>query len=133
MIAGIGIDVVDCARFCELAREPGSVFVDRTFTAHERRTASSRPSGEPMTHLAARYAAKEACVKALSQALAPSPLPQELASLLDIEVVNDDDARPQLVLSGQVRALAEEAGVRTLHLSLSHDGAFAAAVVVAER
>ncbi len=135
MIAGLGIDVVDLASFSQLVREPGTAFLERTFTAQERQTASSRPSGEPMVHLAARYAAKEACVKALAQALASSPiaLPKELAALTEIEVINDEHARPSLALCGRVRALTREAGVRILHLSMSHDGPFAAAVVVAER
>ncbi len=133
MIAGTGIDVVDCAAFEALLREPGSAFEARTFTAAERALAYARPSGAPVTHLAARYAAKEAAVKALSQALSPSPLPRALADLAEIEVVCDDDSRPSLTLRGRVRALAEGAGVTRLHLSLSHDGAVATAIVIAER
>lgn len=133
MIAGTGIDVVDCAAFEALLREPGSAFEARTFTAAERALAYARLSGAPVTHLAARYAAKEAAVKALSQALSPSPLPRALADLAEIEVVCDDDSRPSLTLRGRVRALAEGAGVTRLHLSLSHDGAVATAIVIAER
>ena len=133
MIAGTGIDVVDCARFTALLREPGSAFEARTFTAAERAVARARPSGEPAAHLAARYAAKEATVKALSQALAPGPLPRGLADLAEIEVVCDEDARPSIALRGRVRALAEAAGVTRLHLSMSHDGAIATAIVIAER
>lgn len=133
MIAGVGIDVVDLPRFESLLREPGSAFEARTFTAVERRDAAARPSRDPARHLAARYAAKEACVKALSQALAPAPLPAELADLAEIEVACDDQGRPSLLLRGRVRALAERAGVAALHVSLSHDGAVATAVVIAER
>lgn len=133
MIAGVGIDVVDCARFADLLREPGTAFVSKTFTPHERQAAAARPSGTPEVHLAARFAAKEACVKALSQALAPQPLPGALADLTEIEVVVDSESRPQLSLSGRVRALAEQAGVRCLHVSLSHDGPVATALVLAER
>lgn len=133
MIAGTGIDVVDTARFEALLREPGSVFEARTFTAAERAVSYARSSGRPAMHLAARYAAKEAVVKALSQAMAPSPLPVALADLAEIEVVCDDDRRPSLSLRGRVRALAEDAGVTRLHLSMSHDGAVATAIVIAER
>ncbi len=133
MIAGTGIDVVDCARFEALLREPGSAFEARTFTASERAVSYSRRNNDPVTHLAARYAAKEATVKALSQALAPAPLPRALADLSEIEVLCDDDERPSLSLRGRVRALAEEAGVARLHLSMSHDGAVATAIVIAER
>jgi holo-[acyl-carrier protein] synthase len=133
VIAGVGIDVVDCARFEALLADPGSEFAARTFTAAERNVAESRPSRTPAVHLAARYAAKEACVKALSAALAPSPLPSALAPLSEIEVLNDEENRPFLVLKGTVRATCESARVRVLHLSLSHDGPMAAAVVIAER
>lgn len=133
MILGTGIDVVDCARFAELLREPGTAFEARTFTVAERALSHARPSGVPEMHLAARYAAKEATLKALSQSLAPSPLPRALADLTEIEVVCDDDHRPSLALRGRMRALAEDAGVTRLHLSMSHDGGIATAIVIAER
>jgi holo-[acyl-carrier protein] synthase len=133
MIAGVGIDVVDHARFAALIAEPGTSFVEKTFTPMERAAAESRASRDPSQHLAARYAAKEACVKALSSALSPTPLPEALADLAEIEVVSDAEHRPQLALKGRVRALAEQAGVRTIHVSLTHDGPVAAAVVVVER
>jgi holo-[acyl-carrier protein] synthase len=131
MIAGVGIDVVDASTF-DTSFE-GSAFLERTFTAHERATAASRPSHNPTLRLAARFAAKEACVKALSQALAPAPLPKRLADLTEIEVLVDDDARPSLALRGHVLALADKAGVVRLHVSLSHDGNLATALVIAER
>ncbi len=136
MVAGIGLDVVQIPAFAALLNEPGTVFAERTFTVGERRAAVARAaagSGRPEIHLAARYAAKEACVKALSQALAPAPLPRALADLSEIEVVCDAEGRPSLVLSGRVRALAEQAGVDTIHVSLSHDGDVATAMVVVER
>ncbi len=133
MIVGIGLDTVDRGRFELLLHEPGSAFAARTFTPGERHAAAGRPSGDPVRHLAARYAAKEACVKALSQSLAPGPLPVALADLAEIEVVCDDDHRPSLALHGRMRALAEQAGITALHVSLSHDGPVATAMVVAER
>ena len=133
MVAGVGIDVVDCNQFGQLLAEPGSAFADRTFTPSERLTAHRRPSGQPHLHLAARYAAKEACVKALSQAVAPAPLPRALADLAEIEVLSDEEQRPSLQLTGRVRAFADAAGVARLHVSLSHDGPVATAIVIAER
>jgi holo-[acyl-carrier protein] synthase len=133
VIAGIGIDVVDCARFAELLKEPGTAFSERVFTPQERAVAHARPSGAPHVHLAARYAAKEACVKAISQALAPAPLPAALADLSEIEIICDTELRPYLALRGRVRGLAEQAGIRHLHVSLSHDGPVATAFVLAER
>lgn len=136
MVAGIGIDVVQIDAFAALLNEPGTVFALRTFTSRERQAASARAaagSGRPEIHLAARFAAKEACVKALSQALAPGPLPRALADLQEIELVCDAEGRPSLVLSGRVLEFAEQAGVGALHVSLSHDGDVATAMVLVER
>lgn len=133
MIAGVGIDLVDVTRMRALLDEPGTTFAERVFSSAERATAAARPSGDPAMHLAARFAAKEACVKALSQALAPAPLPRAMADLRDIEVLVDEDGRPSLALAGTVRALAESARIVAIHLSLTHDGPSAAAVVVLER
>ena len=134
MLLGLGLDVVDTARFAELLAEPGTAFGARVFTPQERLTAAARPSGTPAVHLAARYAAKEATIKALSQALAPAPLPPGLGGpddLVAIEVLNDAAGRPSLALSGRMRALAERVGVTHLHVSLSHDGGIAQAIVLA--
>ncbi len=133
MIAGVGIDVVDLPRFAALLHEPGSAWQARTFTAMERAAAEARPSGDPTQHLAARFAAKEAFVKALSQSLAPGPLPEALLDLREVEVICDDAGRPSLALHGRARALADAAGLARIHVSLSHDGAVATALVVTER
>lgn len=115
MIVGIGIDVVDVARFAEtLERTPA--MRERVFTAAE---------GElPMASLAARFAAKEALAKALG---APSGLLWH-----DCEIVKDDEGRPTFRLSGSVAARAVALRAHTVHLSLSHDAGIASAVVVAE-
>lgn len=136
MIAGVGADLVQLSAFAALLDEPGTVFAEWTFTAGERADAEARAargSRRPVEHLGARFAAKEACVKALSQALAPGPLPRETADLREIEIVLDADARPALRLHGRVAALARQAGVTALHVSLSHEGDAALAFVVAER
>ena len=115
MIVGIGVDVVDVARFEEtLARTPG--VRSRLFTAAERDL--------PAPSLAARFAAKEALAKALG---APKGLAWH-----DAEVRHSTDGAPQLALSGTVEAAAAAKGARTWHLSLSHDGGLAVAFVVAE-
>jgi holo-[acyl-carrier protein] synthase len=115
VIVGIGVDVVDVARFeASLARTPG--LADRLFTEIER--------GLPAASLAARFAAKEAVAKALG---APAGL-----SWHDAEVRTDEDGRPRLVVTGTVATAAGNVGVRSWHLSLSHDGGAAVAMVVAE-
>jgi holo-[acyl-carrier protein] synthase len=74
--------------------------------------------------LAARFAAKEALAKALG---APAGL-----LWTDAEVVTEDSGQPRLVVTGTVAARAEELGVRSWHVSLSHDAGVASAVVIAE-
>ncbi|MFL6072931.1 MAG: holo-ACP synthase [Mycobacteriales bacterium] len=121
MIVGIGIDVVPVDRFAEtLRRTPG--LADRLFTAAERTT----PHGEPRTpeSLAARFAAKEALAKALG---APGDL-----HWTDAEVRTHESGQPTLAVWGTVARAAEAAGVRRWHVSLSHDGGIASAMVVAE-
>ena len=121
MIIGVGIDVVPVHRFAEtLVRTPA--LRDRLFTAAEQRTPSGAPrSGES---LAARFAAKEALAKALG---VPGGL-----SWHDAEVAVGGSGRPSLVVRGTVAAAAASAGVRSWHVSLSHETGLAAAVVVAE-
>lgn len=121
MIIGVGIDVVPVERFAaSLERTPG--LRDRLFTAAEQRTPSGAPrSGES---LAARFAAKEALAKALG---APGDLHWH-----DAEVTVGEHGRPHLEVRGSVAGRAAQLGVSSWHLSLSHDGGIASAVVVAE-
>jgi holo-[acyl-carrier protein] synthase len=115
MIVGVGIDVVDIARFEQaLTRTPG--LAGRLFTEGER--------GLPARSLAARFAAKEALAKALG---APRGL-----LWTDAEIVTSPGGRPHLQVSGTVAAAAAQLGVTSWHLSLSHDAGIASAVVIAE-
>jgi holo-[acyl-carrier protein] synthase len=115
VIVGVGIDVVDIARFeRSLERTPG--LRRRLFTEVERDMAARS--------LAARFAAKEALAKALG---APPGL-----LWTDAEVGRAGDGRPILRVAGTVAAAAAERGVTRWHVSLSHDGGIATAVVIAE-
>lgn len=115
MIIGVGIDVVDVARFgVTMQRTPA--MRQRLFTAAERDL--------PIGSLAGRFAAKEAMAKALG---APTGL-----VWLDAEITNDPDGRPLMTVSGSVRRRADELGVKGWHLSISHDGGIASALVVCE-
>ncbi len=113
MIEGIGIDVVDIARFAtSLVRTPG--LADRIF--------SQREKALPLSSQAARFAAKEALAKALS---AGKGLPW-----LDAEIVNLESGKPVFIFTGAIAELVDGA---TVHLSLSHDAGIASAVVIVER
>jgi holo-[acyl-carrier protein] synthase len=115
VIVGVGVDVVDVARFEQaLARTPG--LADRLFTEAERPLATAS--------LAARFAAKEALAKALG---APSGLAWH-----DAQIETAPDGRPELRVTGSVAEAADRAGVTAWHLSLSHDAGTAIAFVVAE-
>ncbi len=115
MIVGIGVDVVDVARFAAvLERTPA--LRERLFTPAERDL--------PVASLAARFAAKEAVAKALG---APPGLAHREA-----EVCRETGGRPSLRVSGRAAEVAAELGVARWHLSLSHDGGVAIAYVIAE-
>jgi holo-[acyl-carrier protein] synthase len=115
VIVGVGVDVVPVERFARtLERTPA--LRERLFTAAERNL--------PIASLAARFAAKEALAKALG---APAGLHWQ-----DAEILLDDAGRPKLYVSGTVAATADRLGVTTWHVSLSHDGGMAVAMVVAE-
>ncbi|MGL4745194.1 MAG: holo-ACP synthase [Dermatophilaceae bacterium] len=116
MIVGVGIDVVDIARFgAALERTPA--LRDRLFTPAERDL--------PLRSQAARFAAKEALAKALG---APTGM-----SWQDAEVLRGPGGRPSMEVRGTVAARVAEVGAAVIHVSLSHDAGIASAVVIAER
>jgi len=120
-IIGVGIDVAEIERFrVSLERTPG--LAQRLFLEGELLLPSGERRG--VASLAARFAAKEALAKALG---APGGL-----LWTDAEVCVEDSGRPWLRVTGTVAARAEELGVRSWHVSLSHDAGVASAVVVAE-
>ncbi len=121
MIVSVGIDVVLVERFAR-ALERTPPLATRLFTEAERTTRSGGPRSAES--LSARFVAKEAVAKALG---APAGLRWH-----DCEIVSDPDGRPWLTVSGTVAAAASERGISRWHLSLSHDGGIASAMVVAE-
>jgi holo-[acyl-carrier protein] synthase len=119
---GLGIDAVEVERFRQvLARRPR--LGDRLFTPGE--LAYATRAADPTERLAARFAAKEAVLKALGVGLGA-------ADFREIEVVRSADGEPSLVLHGRAAELAERRGVRRWHLSLTHTRRDALAVAVAE-
>jgi len=122
VIVGIGVDVVDVPRFqAALIRSPG--LSPRLFTAEELSQTGGR--GQDSVSQAARFAAKEAVVKALG---APAGLRWH-----DCEILLGKRNRPYLSLTGTVAEAAAQAGAEYWHLSLTHDGNVAMAFVIAER
>lgn len=133
MILGVGVDLVDVPSFGEQLADHASTFVAQTFSAEERSYALHAPSHDPVRHLAARYAAKEATIKAMDAACARAGIQPPRVMLGEIEVRRDAAGRPRLALSGAADALAERLGVDRIHVSLSHDGRAAIALVLLER
>ena len=113
MIEGIGIDVVDIARFQEsLDRTPA--LAERLFTSREREL--------KIASLAARFAAKEALVKALDA--------RDVFNWHDAEVINEISGKPAFIFTG---TLAERIDGANVHLTISHDAGIASAMVLIER
>jgi holo-[acyl-carrier protein] synthase len=124
MIVGLGIDVMEVARIADAIRRHGDPFIDRIFTAGERAACDRR--ADRVLALAARFAAKEACLKALGTGWA------EGLAFRDVEVVREANRPPHLVLHGEASRRAKSLGVVRSHVSLTHQPGIAAAVVVLE-
>ena len=121
-VCGVGVDAVEVDRLRQaLGRRPA--LAERLFTDGERAYAAR--VADPGPRLAARFAAKEAVLKALGVGIGA-------AAFRDVEVVRDESGRPALVLAGAAARLADDRGVTRWHLSLTHTDGLAVASVVAE-
>jgi holo-[acyl-carrier protein] synthase len=114
-----GVDIVEIHRVADIARRYGERFARRVYTPEEWQAFHDRPPS-----LAARFAAKEAVIKALG-----SPH----MALHEIRVVRASGERPTVELVGRARQRAQDLGVRQIALSLSHSQRYAVAFVVLER
>ncbi|MDO7868024.1 holo-ACP synthase AcpS [Nocardioides jiangxiensis] len=123
-VQGVGVDLVHVPSFAEQLAQPGSRFAE-VFTPGERRDVAAR--GGHARHFAARWAAREALVKAWSQLVYGEPPLLGDEALRQIEVACDAWGRPRLLLGGDVAAYLGECRA---DLSLSHDGDYAVAYVV---
>ncbi|MGA2036963.1 MAG: holo-ACP synthase [Acidimicrobiales bacterium] len=120
-VRGLGIDAVDVERFRRvIARRP--TLAERVFTDTERADAARVKDAAP--GLAARFAAKEAVMKALGVGIGA-------LGMREIEVTRAGSGAPNLVLAGRAAALAEHRGVGAWHVSLTHTELVAIASVVA--
>jgi holo-[acyl-carrier protein] synthase len=125
MIIAIGIDIIEVARIREvLLRSPR--FRERVFTAAERAYCDSR-GVVAAQHYAARFAAKEAALKALQTGWRGG------IGWQDVEIGSLESGAPILIFHGLVRELFEKSGATAAHLSLSHTSEHAIAQVVLEK
>ena len=125
MIVSIGIDIIEVARIREvLLRTPR--FAERVFTRAERDYCDSR-GVVAAQHYAARFAAKEAALKALQTGWRGG------ISWQDVEVSSRENGAPYLIFSGQVKKIYEGFSATATHLTISHTSEHAIAQVVLER
>jgi len=125
MISGIGTDIVAIGRFQRFVDEGNTALLQRIFSEQERSYCSARKNCA--ASYAARFAAKEAFLKALGTGL------RDGISWHDMEVAHDRLGKPELILSGRAMELFLEQGLSKAFLSLAHDGGTAVAMVVLEK
>ncbi len=123
-ILGIGTDIVEVKRIEKLLAGKREEFLSRVFSKSEASYCEAK--AKPAIHFAARFAAKEAFMKALGTGWAKG------VGFQDITVSNNDDGKPSLEIGGKARVLLDEKGPTWLWLSLSHTREFAMAVAVIE-
>ncbi len=128
MIRGIGIDLIEVARIERALDEHGDRFLARIFTADEITHALRLAGRARLAHLAGRFAAKEAAVKALGTGIARG------VGFLDVEIRADAaSGAPSLSLRGEALALATRIAIDRTLVSITHTDTHAAAVVVLEK
>ena len=124
MILGTGIDLCEVSRMRAKVQAPADDFVAQVFLPGE--IAYCGTKRHPAEHFAARFAAKEAVVKALAGAKGGGSFWR------DIEIINEQDGRPVVRLHGRAKEMADALGVRRVFVSLTHTRDIAAATVVLE-
>ena len=124
-IHGIGIDLVEVDRVIAAMEKHGEVWLRKIFTEGERVYCDAQH--EPAIHYAARFAAKEAAAKALGTGIGKN------AALQDLEVVNEENGAPKLLLHGDAKDFAKEQEIAHVLISLTHTKDHAVANAVAER
>jgi holo-[acyl-carrier protein] synthase len=122
IIRGIGVDLAKIPRLRRIVERWQDRFLRRVFTEGE--IAYCRRHHDPMPHLAARFAAKEAALKALGTGLSMG------VSWRELEVRRERGAAPTMALSGRSAAIARAKGASRVLVSLTHDGEYAFAQVM---
>lgn len=124
MILGLGTDLVENHRIREALDKFGDRFLKRVFSEEEIQYSLSHQ--DPVPYLAARFAVKEAAIKALN-------LTEQVGlSYQDVQVAGKVFGKKKLVLSRKARELADAMGVQQFHISLTHTDGMSMAVVILE-
>jgi holo-[acyl-carrier protein] synthase len=125
MIQGIGIDMVENDRIEKIIRKWGQKFLQRVFSEEEINYCGRHIQAS--IHYGARFAAKEAFLKALGVGLGMG------VKLRDIEVVHDDNGKPDLLLQDGASLQIKKRKIKKIHLSLTHTKNYATAIVLLEK
>lgn len=125
VIVGLGTDLISLKRIADVHLRQGQRFLDRVYTPEEQHYALELR--DPSERLASRWAAKEACMKALGTGWAKGVTFTQIALLPD-----SDRGAPRLVLSAEALAVAQRLGAARWHCSVSHSDGFAIATVILE-
>ena len=121
-VVGIGTDIVEIERLNTVFQRHGEQFQNRILTEKELELAAARHHA--LEFYAGRWAAKEACAKALGCGIGAK------CRFTDIEILNDDSGTPQISLKGEALETLTQKGGCDIHLSISHERCYAVAMVV---
>jgi holo-[acyl-carrier protein] synthase len=124
MIYGIGVDIVKIERFKRALDRWGDHLCKRVFTQQELSICQNK--AQPGRHLALRFAAKEAFLKALGRGMFQG------VAWKEIEITNDPSGRPHLKVRGEAERLCREKGIKEIFVSISHETEYGVAQVLLE-
>ena len=124
MIYGIGVDIVKIARFERALDRWGNRLRDRVFTPQELSICHNK--AHPGRHLALRFAAKEAFLKALGIGMFQG------VAWNEIEIINDPMGRPHMKVRGNAEKICQEEGIQEIFVSISHEHEYGVAQVLME-
>jgi holo-[acyl-carrier protein] synthase len=124
MIFGVGTDIIEVERIEKMVAK-GRQYLDTIFTKEEVKYCESK--ARRAEHYAARYAAKEAVLKALGVGW------RDGFAFSDIEILNNELGQPYIFLRGKVRAFSDEHQITKTSVSLSHSKESAVAVIILEK
>lgn len=125
MIYGVGIDIVENGRIEKIIQKWGDKFLFRVFS--DREISYCGRHAQAFIHYGARFAVKESFLKAIAMGLGRG------VKLLEIEVINKKSGKPEISLSGGAREFFVKAGIKKIHLSITHTKNYSSAMVLLEK
>ncbi len=124
MLSGIGVDLVSIKRIKKIMDKFPDKFLKRILTDQERLSLEKR--GMPAASVAARFAAKEAVLKAIGCGIGP-------AALCEVEIISPSGKKPLVRLHGCAAGIAKEKNITEITISMTHEAPFACAVAAAAK